>query len=186
MLNGRIKQNYSIAKSCQYVKIVFIFAFYNSTSVKKKRERERKTRLLIVPKYNTLVHKYVFQNSLSQYFGKPDMYQETAEPCQVRLGIPSRLSISNGDLYVLSHVRRFVTPWTVACQAPLSTEFARQANWSRCHFLLQMVTWGQEYSCDIKCCGEACITCECSFQDVGSCGMLPLRVARKGKPRASG
>lgn len=40
MLNGRIKQNYSIAKSCQYVKIVFIFAFYNSTSVKKK-EREK-------------------------------------------------------------------------------------------------------------------------------------------------
>ena len=137
MLNGRIKQNYSIAKSCQYVKIVFIFAFYNSTSVKKKkkRERERKTRLLKVPKCNnTLVHNYVFQNSLSHYFSKPDIYQETAESCQVQLGIPSRLSISNGDLSVLRNVQLFVTPWTVACQAPLSTEFARQANWSRLPF----------------------------------------------------
>jgi len=27
---------------------------------------------------------------------------------------------------VLNHVRLFVTPWTVACQAPLSKEFSRQ------------------------------------------------------------
>ena len=27
--------------------------------------------------------------------------------------------------------------WTVACQAPLSMEFARQEDWSCCHFLLQ-------------------------------------------------
>ena len=31
----------------------------------------------------------------------------------------------------------FVTPWTVAHQAPLSMGFLRQANWSDCHFLLQ-------------------------------------------------
>ena len=30
----------------------------------------------------------------------------------------------------LSHVRLFVTPWTVACQAPLSMEFSRQEYWS--------------------------------------------------------
>ena len=30
----------------------------------------------------------------------------------------------------LSHVRLFVTPWTVAHQAPLSTEFSRQEYWS--------------------------------------------------------
>ena len=31
---------------------------------------------------------------------------------------------------VLSHVRLFVTPWTVACQAPLSLGFSRQKYWS--------------------------------------------------------
>ena len=29
----------------------------------------------------------------------------------------------------LSHVGLFVTPWTVACQAPLSMEFSRQGYW---------------------------------------------------------
>ena len=32
--------------------------------------------------------------------------------------------------YVLSGVRLFVTPWTVACQVPLSMEFSRQEYWS--------------------------------------------------------
>ena len=31
---------------------------------------------------------------------------------------------------VLSHVRLFATPWTVACQAPLSMGFSRQEYWS--------------------------------------------------------
>jgi len=30
----------------------------------------------------------------------------------------------------LSHVQLFVTPWTVARQAPLSLEFSRQEYWS--------------------------------------------------------
>ena len=30
----------------------------------------------------------------------------------------------------LSRVQLFVTPWTVACQAPLSMEFSRQEYWS--------------------------------------------------------
>ena len=30
----------------------------------------------------------------------------------------------------LSHVRLFVTPWTVALQDPLFMEFSRQENWS--------------------------------------------------------
>ena len=29
-----------------------------------------------------------------------------------------------------SHVQLFVTPWTVACQAPLSVDFSRQEYWS--------------------------------------------------------
>ena len=31
---------------------------------------------------------------------------------------------------MLSRVQLFVTPWTVACQAPLSMEFSRQEYWS--------------------------------------------------------
>ena len=34
----------------------------------------------------------------------------------------------------LSHVRLFATPWAVAYQAPLSTEFSRQEDWSRLPF----------------------------------------------------
>ena len=30
---------------------------------------------------------------------------------------------------LLRHIRLFVTPWTVACQAPLSMEFSRQESW---------------------------------------------------------
>ena len=33
-------------------------------------------------------------------------------------------------MHVLSHVQLFVTPWTVAHQAPLSLEFSRQEYWS--------------------------------------------------------
>ena len=39
-----------------------------------------------------------------------------------------------------SRVQLFVTPWTIACQAPLSIGFSRQGYWStgvRCHFFLQ-------------------------------------------------
>ena len=33
-------------------------------------------------------------------------------------------------MLVLSHVPLFVTPWTVACQPPLSMEISRQEYWS--------------------------------------------------------
>ena len=32
--------------------------------------------------------------------------------------------------YSVSHIQLFVTPWTVAHQAPLFVGFSRQANWS--------------------------------------------------------
>ena len=35
---------------------------------------------------------------------------------------------------VLSRAQLFVTPWTVACQAPLSIEFLRQEYWSKLPF----------------------------------------------------
>ena len=37
-------------------------------------------------------------------------------------------------MLLLSHVRLFVTPWTVARQAPLSVGFFRQENWSGLSF----------------------------------------------------
>ena len=40
----------------------------------------------------------------------------------------------HAGMYVLSHVWLFVTPWTVAHQAPLSMEFSRQEYWSRLPF----------------------------------------------------
>ena len=36
---------------------------------------------------------------------------------------------------VLSHVRLFVTPWTVACQTPLSILYSRQEYWSGLPYL---------------------------------------------------
>ena len=36
--------------------------------------------------------------------------------------------------YAIGRVRLFATPWTVACQAPLSMEFSRQEYWSRLLF----------------------------------------------------
>ena len=38
-------------------------------------------------------------------------------------------------LSCFSRVRLFVTPWTVACQAPLSMGFSRQEYWSGWSFL---------------------------------------------------
>ena len=38
---------------------------------------------------------------------------------------------------LLSHVQFFVTPWTVAHQAPPSKEFSRQGYWSGLPFPLQ-------------------------------------------------
>ena len=36
--------------------------------------------------------------------------------------------------YLLSHVWLFVSPWIVACQAPLSVGFSRQESWSQLPF----------------------------------------------------
>ena len=36
----------------------------------------------------------------------------------------------NGSACLLSHVRFFAAPWTVACQGPLSMGFSRQEYWS--------------------------------------------------------
>ena len=41
--------------------------------------------------------------------------------------------------HLLSCVHLFVTPWTVACQAPLSLGFSRKNTGVGCHFLLQRI-----------------------------------------------
>ena len=49
-------------------------------------------------------------------------------------------------------------PWTVACQAPLFTEFSKQEYWSGCHFLLQglFMTQGSNH---ISCIGRILYHC---------------------------
>ena len=41
---------------------------------------------------------------------------------------------------LLSHVRLFVTPWTAACQAPLSVEISRIEEWVAISLLTQNMT----------------------------------------------
>ena len=46
------------------------------------------------------------------------------------------LKIFRGDICVFC-CSVIVTPWTVACQAPIPMEFSRQNTGVGCHFLLQ-------------------------------------------------
>ena len=56
--------------------------------------------------------------------------QETKNCCfQIFLLLIPK-SIPNSHAQLLSHVKLFVTPWTVACQVPLFMEFFRQEYWS--------------------------------------------------------
>jgi hypothetical protein len=43
------------------------------------------------------------------------------------------------------------TPWTVACQIPLSTGYCRQEYWSGLHFLLQGIFLTQGWSLSLLC-----------------------------------
>ena len=54
----------------------------------------------------------------------------------------------------LSRGRLFVTPWTVACQAPPSMGFSRQEYWSGCHFLLQEIVPTQGLNLGLPCCRQ--------------------------------
>ena len=42
--------------------------------------------------------------------------------------------VKSGSISSFSHVQFFATPWTVACQAPLSIGFSRQEYWSELPF----------------------------------------------------
>ena len=54
-------------------------------------------------------------------------------------------------LCVLSHVQIFATPWTLACQPPLSMGFSRQEYWSGLHFLLQGIFPTQRSNLHLLC-----------------------------------
>ena len=63
------------------------------------------------------------------------------EKCHQRVAIHPGTVFSNilalAVVQSPSHVQFFVTPWTAAYLAPLSTGFSWQEYWSRLHFLLQ-------------------------------------------------
>ena len=45
-------------------------------------------------------------------------------------GVPEWGATAFSEMLYVSHVQFFVTPWTAACQAPLSLGFPRQEYWS--------------------------------------------------------
>ena len=57
------------------------------------------------------------------------------------------------SVHALSHVQLLVTPWTVACQLPLSIEFLGKNTGVGCHFLLQGIFLTQELNLDL------CVSC---------------------------
>ena len=62
-------------------------------------------------------------------------------------------SIPCAHVQSLSHVQLFVTPQTVAHQAPLSMGLSRQEYWSELPFLLQGSSWSRDWTC------VSCIFC---------------------------
>ena len=54
----------------------------------------------------------------------------------------------------LSHVQLFLTPWTIAHQAPLSMGFSRQEYWMGNHSLLQEIFPTQELNLDLLHCRQ--------------------------------
>ena len=53
---------------------------------------------------------------------------EKCNPTSTLIKVPV-LMLQFSSVQLLSRVRLFVTPWTVACQAPVSMEFPRQEYW---------------------------------------------------------
>ena len=62
---------------------------------------------------------------LVQDFGRFSVLQDTGPQSFIKV-----LNVQKVKVKSLSHVRLFVTPWTVAHQAPPSMGFSRQEYWS--------------------------------------------------------
>ena len=72
-------------------------------------------------------------------FGKQDVLKQSgiSPSCLCACKSFKNESIHSVCVCMLSHVRLFATPWTVARQAPLSVETSRLEYWVGCQFLLQ-------------------------------------------------
>ena len=64
---------------------------------------------------------------------------------------PSRHLSRHMHVCVFSHVQLSETPWTGACQVPLSMSIFRQESWSGCHFLIQRVSLTQGPNLHLLC-----------------------------------
>ena len=64
------------------------------------------------------------------------------------------------NVKLLSRVRLFATPWTVAYQAPLSMEFSRQETGVGCHFLLQGILLTQGSNLGLLYCRQMLLPAE--------------------------
>ena len=62
--------------------------------------------------------------------------------------------VGGGLVMKLKPCPTFVTPWTVALQAPLSMGFSRQEHWSGFHFLLQGIFPTQELNQGLQHCKQ--------------------------------
>ena len=75
---------------------------------------------------------HLYVNVLTPRASECDLTQRQSlyRGCHVRMKSLSWTLIQFVHVCMLSCVWLFVTPWTVACQAPLSTGFSRQEYWS--------------------------------------------------------
>ena len=64
----------------------------------------------------------------------PSLTESTRVPANSFINTIFLYSIQNVNVKSLSHVQLFMTPWTVAYQAPLSMGFSRQQYWSELAF----------------------------------------------------
>ena len=62
--------------------------------------------------------------------------------------------IGGGGSLVFKSCPTLATPWTVACQAPLSMRFSRQEYWVGCHSLLQGIFPTQESNSGVLHCRQ--------------------------------
>ena len=96
---------------------------------------------MILEKKKKTVRKLVTENIYSNWIVLEEMFisllnwgkmsQRLSQIWKIDQNTPGRVNISFlKNWKFLSHVWLFVTPWTVAHQAPLSMEFSRQEYWS--------------------------------------------------------
>ena len=105
--------------------------FYDLEQLERTRESKGpgnewavKQRVLATNQTLLLTHRWEFDSSAPQF---PLLSSE----CEILIStISLRISLTSEPVKLLSHVRLFAIPWTVAYQSPPSMEFSRQEYWS--------------------------------------------------------